>query len=41
MLVMKTNMGACQGGSSGRYGRLEELAFEYVFMLDQLGLTDR
>ena len=41
MLVMKTNMGAGHGGSSGRYGQLEELAFEYAFMLDQLGLADR
>ena len=41
MLVMKTNMGAGHGGSSGRYGQLEELAFEYAFMLDQLGLAER
>ena len=41
LLIMKTNMGAGHGGSSGRYGRLEELAFEYAFMLDQLGLADR
>ena len=41
MLIMKTNMGAGHGGSSGRYGRLEEIAFEYAVMLDQLGLAGR
>jgi oligopeptidase B len=32
-------MGAGHGGSSGRYGRLKEKAFEYAFMLDQIGVT--
>ena len=41
MLIMKTNMGAGHGGSDGRYGRLEEIAFEYAVMLDQLGLAGR
>ena len=31
-------MGAGHGGASGRYGRLEETAFEYAVLLDQLGL---
>ena len=39
ILLLRTNMGAGHGGSSGRYGRLEEAAFEYAFMLDQLGLS--
>ena len=39
MLIMKTNMGAGHGGASGRYGRLHEIAFEYAFLLDQLGAT--
>jgi oligopeptidase B len=37
-LLLKTNMGAGHGGSSGRYGRLKEKAFEYAFMLDQVGI---
>ena len=38
-LLLKTNMGAGHGGSSGRYGQLEEIAFEYAVILDQLGLS--
>lgn len=37
-LLLKTNMGAGHGGASGRYGQLREIAFEYAFVLDQLGL---
>jgi len=36
LLVLKTNMGAGHGGASGRYGRLEERAFDYAFVVDQL-----
>lgn len=39
-LLLKTNMGAGHGGSSGRYGRLKEKAFEYAFMLDQVGVKE-
>lgn len=39
-LLLKTNMGAGHGGSSGRYGRLKEIAFEYAFMLDQVGIQE-
>lgn len=39
LLLLKTNMGAGHGGSSGRYGQLEETAFKYAFILDQLGMT--
>ncbi len=37
-LFLKTNMGAGHGGSSGRYDYLREIALEYAFILDQLGL---
>ncbi len=38
-LLLKTNMDAGHGGASGRYGWLEETAFEYAFILDSLGLA--
>jgi oligopeptidase B len=37
-LILKTNMGAGHGGSSGRYDALRETAFTYAFMLWQMGL---
>jgi oligopeptidase B len=37
-LLLVTNMGAGHGGSSGRYDRLKEIAFDYAFMLDQWGI---
>ena len=40
MLLLKTNMGAGHGGSSGRYDYLREIAFEYAFMLDHLNATE-
>jgi oligopeptidase B len=39
LLLLKTNMGAGHGGASGRYESLKEAAFEYAFILDQLGLN--
>ena len=39
LLLLKTNMGAGHGGSSGRYERMREWAFEYAFVLDRLGLA--
>jgi oligopeptidase B len=39
-LVLKTNMGAGHGGASGRYDYLKEVAFEYAFILDVLGMAD-
>ena len=38
LLILKTNMGAGHGGASGRYGRYEELAFEYAFIIDRVGI---
>jgi oligopeptidase B len=38
-LLLKTNMGAGHGGSSGRYDALRETAFTYAFVLWQLGLA--
>jgi oligopeptidase B len=38
-LLLKTNMAAGHGGASGRYDYLREVAFDYAFMLWQLGLS--
>ena len=38
VLLLKTNMGAGHGGASGRYDYLKEIAFEYAFILDMLGI---
>jgi oligopeptidase B len=38
-LLLKANMGAGHGGSSGRYDALRETAFTYGFMLWQMGLA--
>ena len=38
MLLLKTNMAAGHGGSSGRYDYLKEVAFDYAFILTQLGM---
>jgi oligopeptidase B len=37
-LLFVTNMGAGHGGSSGRYDRLREIALDYAFMLEQMGI---
>jgi oligopeptidase B len=39
-LFLKTNMAAGHGGASGRYNHLREIAFEYAFLLNAVGLTD-
>jgi len=39
-LLLKTNMDAGHGGASGRYDALKETAFDYAFVLTQLGLAD-
>jgi oligopeptidase B len=37
-LLLKCNMGAGHGGASGRYDRLKETAFEYAWLLSQVGI---
>jgi oligopeptidase B len=37
-VLLKTNMGAGHGGSSGRYDRLKEVAFDYAYALTQVGI---
>jgi len=37
-LLLKCNMGAGHGGASGRYDRLKEVAFEYAWLMSQVGL---
>ncbi|HXF48211.1 MAG TPA: S9 family peptidase [Verrucomicrobiae bacterium] len=37
-LLLKMNMGAGHGGASGRYDYLKEVALEYAFVLDVLGI---
>jgi oligopeptidase B len=39
IILLKTNMGAGHGGSSGRYDRLKEVAFDYAYALSQVGIT--
>jgi oligopeptidase B len=39
-LVLKTNMGAGHGGASGRYDAFKEQAFNFAFMLAQLGIRE-
>jgi len=38
VLLLKTNMGAGHGGASGRYDYLKEIAFDYAFVLSELGI---
>jgi len=40
ILILKTNMGAGHGGASGRYDRLHEAAFDYAFILNEVGIQD-
>ncbi|HEY6215023.1 MAG TPA: S9 family peptidase [Pyrinomonadaceae bacterium] len=39
-LLLKVNFGAGHGGSSGRYDALHDTAFDYAFMLWQMGITE-
>jgi oligopeptidase B len=39
-LLLKTNMGAGHGGASGRYDYLREIAFDYAFLLGELGIGE-
>ena len=38
-LLLHTNMEAGHGGASGRYDYLKETAFDYAFLLTQLGVA--
>jgi oligopeptidase B len=38
-LLLKTNMAGGHGGSSGRYDVLKDTAFDYAFILDEMGLA--
>ncbi len=38
-LLLLTNMQAGHGGASGRYDYLKEIAFDYAFMLRELGIA--
>jgi oligopeptidase B len=38
-LLLKTNMAAGHGGASGRYDFLREVAFDYAFLLGELGIA--
>ena len=38
LLLLKTDMKSGHGGPSGRYGYFKDLAFEYAFILDVLGI---
>ncbi|HEY0018618.1 MAG TPA: S9 family peptidase [Longimicrobium sp.] len=38
LLLLRTNMGAGHGGSSGRYDAVRETAFRYAFILHHLGV---
>ena len=39
-LLLKANMGAGHGGSSGRYDYLREVAFDYAYMFWQMGIAE-
>ena len=39
VLLLKTNLGAGHGGASGRYDYLKEIAFDYAFVLSELGIS--
>jgi oligopeptidase B len=39
-LLLKVNMGAGHGGASGRYDAYHETAFDYAFMLWQMGIAN-
>ena len=39
-LLLKCNMGAGHGGSSGRYDKLKETAFQYAWLMSQVGIKN-
>ncbi|MDA3904481.1 MAG: S9 family peptidase [Bacteroidales bacterium] len=40
ILLLKTNMAFGHGGASGRFERLKEVALEYAFIFDLVGITE-
>jgi oligopeptidase B len=38
VLLLETNMSAGHGGASGRYDYLKEIALDYAFLLQELGV---
>jgi oligopeptidase B len=40
VLLLKTSMGAGHGGASGRYDFIREIAFDYAFLLRELGIAN-
>ncbi len=40
-ILLRTEMSAGHGGRSGRYAAWEQVAWEWAFVLDQLGATER
>ena len=40
ILLLKTDMSPGHSGASGRFKRYKETALEYVFILDQAGITE-
>jgi oligopeptidase B len=38
LLLFKTNMAAGHGGASGRYDAYRDTAFDYAFLLRQVGI---
>lgn len=39
MLLLKTNLGGGHGGVSGRYQTIDDVAFDYAFLIDRLGIN--
>jgi oligopeptidase B len=39
-LLLEINMGAGHGGASGRYDFLKEMALNFAFVLDQVGIRE-
>jgi len=40
IVLLKTNMGSGHFGSSGRYGYIKEIAFEFAYIFDILGIKE-
>ena len=40
-VLLRTEMSAGHGGRSGRYAAWEQIAWEWAFVLDRLGASER